>query len=96
MFVVLFDIVSLLWMLSGFRYLKDGFARSKALLLLWALCIISLFGAKVMADEIGREYLLGWEVTGEWIILYGFLTVQLIYNLLILFKSLRGYRVIWQ
>lgn len=94
--IVLFDVISLLWMLSGYRYLKEGFARSKALLLLWALCIVSLFGAKVMADEIGREYLLGWEVTGEWIILYVFLTVHLVYNLLILVKSLRGYKVIWQ
>jgi hypothetical protein len=94
--LMLFDIISFLWMLSGFRYLKEGFARSKVLLLLWVLCIISLLGTKVMADEIGREYLLGWEVIGEWIILYIFLTIHLTYNLLILFKSLRGYKVIWQ
>ena len=95
-FVVFFDVISLLWMISGFRYLKEGFAGSKALLFIWAFCVLSLFGAKVMADEIGREYLLGWEVLGEWIILYIFLTIHLVYNILILFKSLRGYKVIWE
>lgn len=94
-FVVLFDGVSFLWLLSGFRYMKDGFAGSKAILLLWALCVLSLFGAKVMADEIGREYAIGWEVLGEWIILYIFLSVQLFYNILILFKLFHTYKVIW-
>jgi hypothetical protein len=37
-----------------------------------------------MVDEIGREYLLGWEVVGEWIILYVFLAIQLLYNIVIL------------
>jgi len=44
-----------------------------------------------MIDEIGREYLLGWEVLGEWIILYVFLTTQLIYNLVILLQLFRIY-----
>ncbi len=95
-FVVFFDVISLLWMISGFRYLKEGFAGSKALLFIWAFCVLSLFGAKVMVDEIGREYILGWEVLGEWIILYIFLTIHLVYNIMILFKSLRGYKVIWE
>jgi hypothetical protein len=55
-----------------------------AVLTLGALCLILLVGEKVMADEIGREYLLGWEVVGEWVILYVFLTIQLIYNVIIL------------
>ena len=44
---------------------------------------------KVMMDEIGREYLLGWEVLGEGIILNVFLTIQLLYNALILRKMYR-------
>ncbi|MFC1563543.1 hypothetical protein ACFL6G_01345 [candidate division KSB1 bacterium] len=39
-----------------------------------------------MLDEIGREYLLGWETAGEWIILYVFLIIQLIYNSMFLLK----------
>ena len=37
-----------------------------------------------MVDEIGREYQLGREVSGEWILLYLFLVIQLLYNLVIL------------
>ncbi len=94
--VVLFDIMSLLWIVSGFRYLKEGFAGSKIILFIAVLSIISLFGAKVMVDEIGREYILGWEVIGEWIILYVFLTFHLVYNFLIILKLIRTYNVIWQ
>jgi hypothetical protein len=42
-------------------------------------CMILMAGAKVMVDEIGREAVLGWETTGEWIILYCCLTVQLVF-----------------
>jgi hypothetical protein len=41
-------------------------------------------GEKVMVVDIGREYLLGWEAIGEWIILYVFLATQLLYNAVIL------------
>jgi hypothetical protein len=39
-----------------------------------------------VVDEISREYRLGWEVLGEWIILYVLLKTQLVYNLVILLK----------
>jgi len=64
----------------------------QATLVLGALCLFLLIGEKAMVDEIGREYLLGWEVLGEWIILYAFLTIQLIYNLVILMQLFRAYR----
>jgi hypothetical protein len=52
-------------------------------MLAFGICsMILMFGAKVMVDEIGRETLLGWETTGEWIILFCCLTVQLIFILL--------------
>jgi hypothetical protein len=49
-----------------------------------------LVGEKAMVDEIGREYLLGWEVVGEWIILYVFLAIQLLYNIFILRRVYRA------
>ena len=82
--VLLFDIASLLWVLLSLRQSEKASTGDKVTLILGALCIFLLIGEKVMVDEIGREYLLGWEVLGEWIILYTFLTTQLIYNLVIM------------
>jgi hypothetical protein len=45
-----------------------------------------------VVDEIPRECRLGWEVLGEWIILYVLLTTQLVYNLVILLKLCCIYR----
>jgi hypothetical protein len=90
--VLLFDIASLLWVLLRLRQSEEASMGDKATLILGALCLFLLMGEKVMVDEIGREYLLGWEVLGEWIILYTFLTTQLIYNFVILLQLLRAYR----
>jgi hypothetical protein len=90
--VVLFDIGSLLWVLLRMRQSGEASVGDKATLILGALCLILLVGEKAMVDEIGREYLLGWEVLGEWIILYIFLTTQLIYNLVILSQLFRACR----
>jgi hypothetical protein len=88
--VLLFDIVSLLWM--SLRTLRAQEVRKggRGILALGALCLILLVGEKVMVDEIGREYLLGWEVVGEWIILYVFLAIQLLYNVVILRQVYRA------
>ena len=81
--VPIFNIVSLAWVATealrfrGFRVTDPG------IIALGIACLILLMGEKVMADEIGREYALGWEVVGEWIILYVCFTVQLLYNLMI-------------
>jgi hypothetical protein len=48
-----------------------------------------------MRDEIGREYQLGWEVLGEWIILSTFLMNQLLYDLVILMQLFCTYRDQW-
>jgi hypothetical protein len=90
--VVLFDIVSLLWVLLRLRQSRDGGIGDKAILALGVLCLFLFLGEKTMVDEIGREYQLGWEVLGEWIILYIFLTIQLIYNLVILVQLFRTHR----
>jgi hypothetical protein len=65
-------------------------------LALGVICIILMLGVKIMADEIAREYRLGWETLGEWIILYAFLFVQLSYNILILFRLSHDYRVLYR
>ena len=88
-FIILFNIVSFLWILSGIRRSHEVVSGDIARLILGALCLILLIGEKTMVDEIGREYPLGWEVTGEWIILYIFLTIQLIYNFVVILKLFR-------
>ena len=90
--VLLFDIASLLWVLLRLRQSEKASMGDKATLILGALCLFLLIGEKTMVDEIGRESLLGWEVLGEWVILYTFLTTQLVYNLVILMQLLRACR----
>ena len=60
--------------------------RDIGVITLGVLGLILLVGDKVMADEISHEYPLGWEVSGEWIILYIILSIQLFYNLIILHR----------
>jgi hypothetical protein len=86
---LIFYFLSLYWL---FRFKKQPANKSNIRLLLIVLCIISIIliiGEKTMFDEIGREYDLEWEVTGEWIILYGFISTQLFYHILFLLY-LRG------
>ena len=90
--ILLFDVVSFLWILLRLCQSEEANIGEKVTLVLGALCLFLLIGEKAMVDEIGREYLLGWEVLGEWIILYTFLTTQLIYNLVILLQLFRAYR----
>jgi hypothetical protein len=89
--VLIFNIVSLLWVSSRIRRALAARKGGRGVLALGALCLILLVGEKVMVDEIGREYLLGWEVVGEWIILYVFLAIQLLYNVVILRQVYRAY-----
>lgn len=90
--VLVFDVTSLLWGLL--RLCQPGRVSIGAIatLVLGVLCPFLLLGEKVMVDEIAREYRLGWEVLGEWIILYVLLTIQLIYNLVVFLQLLRVYR----
>jgi hypothetical protein len=90
--VVLCDVASFLWVLSRLRQSGKASIGDIAMLGLGVLCLFLLIGEKVMVDEIAREYRLGWEVLGEWIILYVLLTIQLIYNLVILLQLFRAYR----
>ena len=54
------------------------------LFLLGLICCVLLLCEKAMVDEIARETALGWEVIGEWVILYIALVIQLVYIGLVL------------
>ena len=88
--VAIFNIASLIWVLWSLLQAQAVHKGDVGILALGALCLILMFGEKVMVDEIGREYLLGWEVVGEWIILYLFLAIQLLYNELIMRQLYRA------
>ncbi|MFH1428855.1 MAG: hypothetical protein ABIH39_03825 [Candidatus Margulisiibacteriota bacterium] len=79
--ILLFNITSFLWLVRNVFSISKNYLP---LLLLSGICIVLLFGEKVMIDEIGRESILGWETSGECIILYSFFTVQLFYNIYIM------------
>ena len=87
--VPIFNIASLSWVSSHVRQAQVVRKGDVGTLALGALCLILLMGEKVMVDEIGREYLLGWEVVGEWFILYAFLATQLLFNVVILRRVYR-------
>jgi hypothetical protein len=89
--VLIFNIVSLLWVSSRIRKAQAVRKGDYGVLALGTLCLLLLVGEKAMVDEIGHEYLLGWEVVGEWIILYVFLAIQLLYNIVILRRVYRTY-----
>jgi hypothetical protein len=62
--------------------------------LIWGvLCILALMGTKVMADEIAREYRMGWDTLGEWMGLYACLIFQFFYNILIFTHLWRAFRL---
>lgn len=87
--ILVFNIVSIIWLFQN----PDTSNRSSTgkifIIAFGILYLLLLIGEKSMADEIGREYLIGWEITGELIILYVFLFIQLIYNCLIINRSVR-------
>ena len=91
--VVTFTVSSLVWILirSGGT---NEFMKREVITLIWGVaCLLFLVGEKVMIDEIAREWRMGWERTGEWVILYGFFLVQLGFNLFILTLFRRERRI---
>jgi len=91
-FIILavFMIVSIVWSIAHIPHPQGNNTLNIITLLLGGICLILFLGEKVMVDEIGREYSLGWEVLGEWFILYLFLMMQLFYNILILLLTYRS------
>ena len=90
--VILFDLVSLFWVTYRL-VLKKPSLLPDTIALVWGLvCVAMLLGVKAMLDEIARESRLGWETTGEWIVMYIGLAVQLCYLLFMLLRASRSYR----
>jgi hypothetical protein len=88
--VILFNLSSIVWVAIQL-FDRNGPAGINVIaLVLGCVCTVLLIGEKVMIDEIAREYRMGWETLGEWIILHSFLVIQLFYNILMLLRlSLR-------
>jgi len=80
--VLLFNIVSLFW-LSRKRF-KSTYSRATDSVLfgLGILCIVMMMAEKVMIDDIAHETAVAWSIQREYLMLYGMLFLQLIYNLL--------------
>jgi hypothetical protein len=94
--VTLFDISSILWVLFRVGRQK-GTTPLDSITLAWGiLCILLLLGEKAMIDEIARESRLGLETLGEWIALYVGLTIQLFYNVFLLFRIAQADRSLIQ
>lgn len=90
--IPVFNILSLIWVSLHERQKKWYTTFDTVLLIMGAVCIVLLFGEKVMVDEIAREYRLGWETLGEWLGLYFFLSIQLAYNALVFRHLSSAYR----
>ena len=65
---------------------KSDSILSTFVLMASVLCIVMLFGQKTMIDEIARHYRFKWESNSEWIMLYFFYTLQLVFNIVIFVK----------
>lgn len=83
--IILFDILSLGWLLRGGEGHR-GQATAGGLIALGILSVVALMGAKVMVDEIARETPLG-RAGGEWGMLYVFLTIQLAYIIMVFSRA---------
>jgi hypothetical protein len=93
--IFLFDMTSLGWVSHKIYATKKSTGLDTLALIWGVLCILALMGTKVMADEIAREYRLGWETLGEWMVLYACLLIQFFYNFLI-FTLLRRTRHLFE
>ena len=75
--ILLFNIVSVTWLS---RFLHD---KTAILFGLGVLCLVLMAAEKVMVDEVAHETAVAWSIQGEYLMLYGMLILQLIYNLLV-------------
>jgi hypothetical protein len=86
--VLVFNLVSLLWLLSE-RDAAGAASGRTAGMLFGLLCLVLLYGDKVMIDRIAGEWQAGAGIAGELSLLYLFLLVQLGFNIFILLHMRR-------
>lgn len=79
----LFTVASVLWFTFADREPGASRGANAPLVLFGVLCLIALMGVKVMLDELGREDVIG-AATGEWIVMYVLLIIQMFFNLSVL------------
>ena len=84
--IFLFHIFSLILLHTEIRESNSTVFRKWTLFLFGIFSLFLFIGEKVMVDEIAHEYVAGWPVIGEWMILYILFIIQLIYNSIILFR----------
>lgn len=88
-FILLFDILSVGWVLTRVCWIRDQQSEEGCqkgwVLVLATLAIVGMMGAKVMVDEITRETPMG-GAGGEWVVLYICLGLQLAYLGALLFQ----------
>lgn len=81
-YIALFDLISTGWIMTRVCWVREGGREEGCqkgwLLVLAAVALVALMGAKVMVDEIARETAMGGG-GGEWVILYICLALQFAY-----------------
>lgn len=91
--ILLFNLASVLWLGRSLFSGGDGKGPNIWLLILGIVCLVLLAAEKVMMDEVAHETVEGWSIQGEYVMLYGMLAVQLLFNVLTgkrLLGNLRG------
>jgi hypothetical protein len=91
--IFIFNVFCFMWGCRQSKSKRDSIFATYVLLAS-VLCIVMLFGQKTIIDEIAHQYRLKWESNNEWLIVYLFFILQLIFNLLILVKvrgSIKNY-----
>jgi hypothetical protein len=89
--ILVFNLSSILWLGRSLFWGGERKALNAGLLVFGILCLVLLGAAKVMTDEVAHETVGGWTIQGEYIMLYGMLVIQLVFNVLMA-KRLLGTR----
>lgn len=87
--ILLFNCISAIWIIIRKKLVFYNSSIKGILLAFCGLCIILLLVDKVLIDEIGNQYSEDLSITGEFLMLYSSLLIQLIYTSLILRYALK-------
>ena len=88
--ILVFNCASVVWIIIN-RQLKSYSPLLKGFLLAFCgICFILLGIDKVLIDDIGRQYKENVDFTGEFVMLYASLTIQLIYTSVILLYTIKN------
>jgi hypothetical protein len=89
--ILVFNISSILWLGRSLVEGRERRALNVGLMVLGLVCLFLLAAGKVMTDEVAHETVGGWSIQGEYVMLYGMLVLQLVFNVLMA-KRLLGTR----